>query len=210
MGGHQEYYASSALFFSTTGLFLICFESRLLQLEFKEMENEYYGNIGTFVDLVSQVSSESGLKLKIALVATKSENSDQCPESLANLLEITRDHLTSASSQVFFLNEVITTSSKEVTRNILERVYNRVAIMCSDPKLKTTPDEIRPMSWHKFLGVVSQEPQRSLEEAKYIWQNEKMEAADAENISPEEIDTLKKFLLLSKAVRENSQRKSLP
>ena len=65
--------------------------------------------------------------------------------------------------------------------------------MCSDPKLKTTPDEIRPMSWHKFLGVASQEPQRSLEEANDIWQNEKVEAADAENISPEEIGTLKKF-----------------
>ena len=31
MGGHQEYYACSSLFFSTSGLFLICFGSLLLQ-----------------------------------------------------------------------------------------------------------------------------------------------------------------------------------
>ena len=32
MGGHQEYYACSSLFFSTSGLFLICFNSLLLKV----------------------------------------------------------------------------------------------------------------------------------------------------------------------------------
>ena len=60
LGGHQEYYACSSLFFSTSGLFLICFHSELL-LHIKDSVDDYYGSVGTFVDLVSQTSAKSGL-----------------------------------------------------------------------------------------------------------------------------------------------------
>ena len=50
------------------GLFLICFDSLLLQ-KIQDHGNDYYGSVGTFVDLVSQTPSMSGMKLKIALVA---------------------------------------------------------------------------------------------------------------------------------------------
>ena len=54
--------------------------------------DEYYGQIGTFVDLVSQTSAKSGMKLKIALVATKDDKSDESSKSQAKLLEITKNH----------------------------------------------------------------------------------------------------------------------
>ena len=85
------------------------------------------------------------------------------------------------------------TSSEQATRDILEYLYNRVATMCSDPLMKVTPEEMRPMSWHKFLGVASQAPQRSLKEAKGLWQGEKMEVVDAKNISPEKLLLWKSF-----------------
>ena len=62
--------------------------------------------------------------------------------------------------------------------------------MCSDPLMKVTPEEMRPMSWHK---VASQALQRLLKEAKGIRQGEKMEVVDAKNISPEKLLLWKSF-----------------
>ena len=121
--------------------------------------DEYYGQIGTFMDLVSQTSAKSGMKLKIALVATKDDNSEESLESQAKLLEITKNHLkkllNELSSKVFLLNEVIMTSSKEVTRKIVENLHKKVALVCSDGKLRSAHEEIRPFSWHKFLNTIN-------------------------------------------------------
>ena len=76
------------------------------------------------MDLVSQTSSKSGMKLKIALVATQreslNEESFDLPASCEKLLEVTRNHLASLSSDLFFLNEVMMTSSKNATKDALE------------------------------------------------------------------------------------------
>ena len=72
---------------------------------------------------------------------------------------------------------------------MMDNLYKKVAMMCSDPMLRVTPNEIRPMSWHKFLGTASQMPKRSLEEAKDLWQKEKTEVVEAKNITSEEIST---------------------
>ena len=195
MGGHQEYYACSSLFFSTSGLFLICFDSLLLQ----KMENngdDYYGAVGTFVDLVSQTSSISGMKLKIALVATKTEVSKQTQnlkESCMKLLEITKGHLASFSPELFLLNEVITTSCQEVTSEILENLCIKIATLCSDAKLKGGSEEMRPFLWHRFLDAASQDLYLSVDRAKYLWEKEKDEVGEAKNISPEESKSLLTF-----------------
>ena len=163
----------------------------------EELHREYFGNIGTFVELVSQASSKAGIKLKIALVATKCENETaRCgslDESCAKVIEMTKDHLTSLMSRLYLVNEVIRTSCQEVTRGALEGLHNRVAILCLDGKLRVTPEEMRPLSWHKFLGVVSQKTHMSLEEADDLWEDEKHEVGEATNISPEALDLLKGF-----------------
>ena len=195
MGGHQEYYACSSLFFSTSGLFLICFDSWLLQ-KIEDKGNNYYGTVGTFVDLVSQTSSISGMKLKIALVATKTEASklpQNLKESCKKLLEITKDHLGSLSPELFLVNEVITTSSQEVTPDILENLRTKIATLCSDRKLKGGFEEMRPFSWHKFLDAASQDLYLSVDKAKYLWEKEKDEVGEAKNISPEESRSLLTF-----------------
>ena len=76
--------------------------------------------------------------------------------SCERLLEVTRNHLASLSSDLFFLNEVLMTSSKNATKDALEDLHSKVAAMCCDSQLKVTSDELRPMSWHKFLATVSQ------------------------------------------------------
>ena len=192
MGGHQEYYACSSLFFSTSGLFLICFDSLLLQ-KIDDLDDEYYGAVGTFVNLVSQTSSRSGMKLKIALVATKNETTKQFQNheaSCIKLLEITKDHLTSLPSELFLVNEVFMTSAKKVTVEILENLRTKIATICSDVKLKGDTEEIRPFSWHKFLDAASQDPYMSLDYAEDLWEKEKAEVGEAKNLTPEESKSL--------------------
>ena len=180
------------------------------------MGDEYFSQIGTFVDLVSQTSSKSGMKLKIALVATKCDNSEESSESQAQLLEITKNHLKKLlkelSSKVFLLNEVIMTSSKEVTRKLMEDLHKKVALVCSDGQLRVAPEEFRPLSWHKFLNTISQFPQVTLEDAKLHWDEEKEEVGEAQNISLAESVTMGKFLnitnLMIKDEEENQTRVS--
>ena len=214
MGGHQEYYCCSSLFFSTSGLFLICFKSILLA-SIKDTDDDYYGNVGTFVDLVSQTSSKSGMKLKIALVATQSESLEEESSDLfascERLLEVTRNHLASLSSDLFFLNEVMMTSSKNATKDALEDLHSKVAAMCCDPQLKVTSEELRPMSWHKFLATVSQSAHMTLENAQDFWAKEKEEVGETTNITSDEVETLQKFQIFVKAmIEEAKSRKAKP
>ena len=148
------------------------------------------------MDLVSQTSSISGMKLKIALVATKTEDSklpQNLKESCKKLLEMTKDHLGSLSPELFLLNEVITTSSQEVTSEILENLRTKIATLCSDGKLKEGSEEMRPFSWHKFLDAASQDLYLSVDRAQYLWEKEKDEVGEAKNISREESTSLLTF-----------------
>ena len=91
--------------------------------------------------------------------------------------------MASLSSDLFFVNEVITTSSMNPTRETLEDLHSKVAAVCCDPQLKVTLDELRPMSWHKFLATASEyAAHMSLEKAKEFWTKEKMEAGETTNI----------------------------
>ena len=65
MGGHQEYYACSSLFFSTSGVFLVCFDSLLLNTIWLRL-------LWSSWDFL-QVQ----MKMKIVLVATKQENIEE-------------------------------------------------------------------------------------------------------------------------------------
>ena len=81
------------------------------------------------MDLVSQTSFKSGMKLKIALVAMQCDSPEESSESHAKLLEITRNHLKVLSSKVFLVNEEFTTSAKKVTKDILETLHKKVALL---------------------------------------------------------------------------------
>ena len=154
------------------------------------------------------------MKLKIALVATQCESTEASGDlssSCERLLEVTRNHLASLSADLFFVNEVLMTSSKSPTRDFLEDLHNKVAAVCCDPQLKVTADELRPMSWHKFLATVSRSAHMSLENARDFWAKEKQEVGETENIKPNEVETLKSFQNFTRAmIEENKSRKAKP
>ena len=63
---------------STSGVFLICFDSELLL--FKDVDDKFYGLIGCYLDLINDVSLGSQVKPKIMLVLTKSDLEDVTDE----------------------------------------------------------------------------------------------------------------------------------
>ena len=153
------------------------------------------------------------MKLKIALVATQCESpeaSGDLSSSCERLLEVTRNHLASLSADLFFVNEVMMTSSKSPTRDFLEDLHNKVAAVCCDPQLKVTADELRPMSWHKFLATVSRSAHMSLENARDFWAKEKQEVGETENIKPNEVETLKSLQNFTRAMIEEKNSHILP
>ena len=50
LGGHQEYYSCSSLFISSSGVFLVAFDSQILNSE--DIDKHYLTSVGTYIDLI--------------------------------------------------------------------------------------------------------------------------------------------------------------
>ena len=111
MGGHQEYYSCSSLFISSSGVFLIAFDSIILNSG--KIGNYYYSSIGTYVDLIWQTTTKEKIQPKIALVATKAEVSKPLEENFRGVFDFAKIHVASILSEngILLLNEVLKTSS---------------------------------------------------------------------------------------------------
>ena len=129
--------------------------------------NHYYSSIGTYIDLVWQTTTREKIQPKIALVATKVDLSKPSEENFATVLEFAQDHVGQILSEnkVYILSEVLRTSSAEVTEEALRSFHRKVASLCSHPSLRMKPNEIRPLSWQKFLGVLQENPAINLHAA---------------------------------------------
>ena len=207
MGGHQEYYSSSSLFISSSGVFLIAFDSVILISG--DIMNSYYSSIGTYVELVWQTTTRENIRPKIALAATKVELSKPSEENFTAVLEFAKVHIASITSEnnIFLLNEVLRTSSAQVTKEALRSFHRKVATMNSHPSLRIKPNERRPLSWHKFLGVLQQNPAITLEEAKQRWVAVKNEVGKTSNVSREDLEGLEKLkFFLESAAQIQNQR----
>lgn len=181
------------------GLFLICFDSLLLQ-KIQDHGNDYYGSVGTFVDLVSQTPSMSGMQtVLVTMKCETSKESTNLEQSCLKLLEITKDHLTSHSSELFLVNEMITTPSNQAASEISENLRTKIATLCSDGKLKQDLEEIRTFSWKKFIDAASQEAFMSVEQKRQR-QRGKGGVGEAKNVSPEELKSSESFQTIANAM----------
>ena len=212
MGGHQEYYACSSLFISTSGVFLICFDSHLLEKAKEgakekegvkakdQVDDFYYGSVGTYIDLISNTTEKARLRPKIALVATKTELSST-GKDYNEILDRTKRHLSSVAkgNKVFLVNEVLKTSSAKVSREDLTDFHLRLATLCSDKELKEEYEEVRPASWQTLLTYLQEHSSLSFDEVVEKWQSmKKSEVLPNEdklsiNISQEDLELLTKF-----------------
>ena len=181
------------MFISSSGVFLIAFDSNILNSG--KIRNHYYSSIGTYVDLIWQTTTKEKIQPKIALVATKVEVSRPLEENFTNVLDFAKFHVGSILSEngILLLDEVLKTSSAEVTEEALRGFHRKVATLCFHTSLRVKPNELRPLSWHKFLGVLQRVPAISLQNARQQWLTIKDEVGQTKNISGEDLEGLEKL-----------------
>ena len=117
-----EYYTSSSLFMSSSGVFLILTDSTELINRDELKEDDYYSWIGSYVDLIANTASKAKVQPKIQLVPSKvqPENRPQITKACETILEITKEHLEAADADIpfFLVDEVMEISSKHVTQEL--------------------------------------------------------------------------------------------
>ena len=144
------------MFISSSGVFLIAFDSIILNCG--KIRNYYYSSIGTYVDLIWQTTTKEKIQPKIALVATKVEISRPLEENFTSVLDFTKDHVASILSEtgILLLDEVLKTSSAEVTEEALRSFHRKVATLCFHSSLRMKPNELSlfrgTSSWGFFRG----------------------------------------------------------
>ena len=116
----------------------------------QEIEEHYYREVGTFVDLVGQREISCA---KIILIATKVDGL-QPPENkwFQSILQRTKDHISylqmpcgSQAPVIFLFDEVLTTSAKDVTKKWLRHLHMVVTAMVT--RVRPLPKVAIPQSW---------------------------------------------------------------
>ena len=198
MGGHKEYYVCSTLFVASSGVFLVCTDSSSLA-DKRQVENEYYSRVGTYLDLITQATAMAGIKPKIVLVATKADDSAEVKEECyENLLDLVKGHMASRETDCFLVNQVLRTSSKNVTKLSIEEFYGQISSLCSDVFL--TPESCAPLSWYQLLEEMQKYPWVTLDQVKEMVKEIERKNAGVENISPAELQNLEIFKTLLTAL----------
>ena len=190
---YQEYYSCSSLFISSSGVFLVAFDSLILNSG--DIDNHYISSVGTYIELIWQTTAKASIRPKIALVATKIELSKPTEESFTKFLQLTKDHVASIhwENSVLLLDEILKTSSAEVTEEALRTFHRKVSTLCFHSALRLRPQESRPLSWQKFLDILQQTPSMSIESAGVEWLKTKNELGQTTNVSNEDLEGLQKL-----------------
>ena len=129
----------------------------------QEVEDHYYREVGTFIDLVCQRQIQMSCA-KIILVATKADGELSLPlqpDVLASIIEKARNHLSYLYSLrlepvVFLFHEVLVTSSKIASRDQLYSLHTVIEAMVRGVKpLDKIPI---PKCWFTWLQKLRENP----------------------------------------------------
>ena len=122
MGGLQEYFASSYLFIYS-GVFLICLDCSTIE-KHRNLEEFYHRSVGIYLHPICLMTAKAITRPKIVLVATKKEFLPNKFDTFGKVLELAKKHISSIFSddhKVFLVDEVLETSSAEVTEDYIAR-----------------------------------------------------------------------------------------
>ena len=160
------------------------------------------------MDLIWQTTTKEKIQPKIALVATKVEKSRPLEENFAHVLDLAKFHVGSVLSEngILLLDEVLKTSSAEVTEDVLRNFHRIVATLCFHTSLRMKPNELRPLSWHKFLEFLQKLPAVSLQDARQQWLTIKNEVGQTKDISEEDLQGMEKLkVFLEQIVQKENE-----
>ena len=199
-----EYYTSSSLFMSSSGVFLIMTDSeKLLGCKDKELEDtSYYSWVGSYVDLISTTAERAKLQPKIQLVVTKAGQGmeDQIREACAKILEITKKHLESVDvdTTFFFVNNVLVTSAEHVTG--MEMLKVTLSTLCSHKDLNETRAGSTPMDWYSTIDQVKDLVVVDVSEVSRIQEEVQRKTEGASDVSMKDIEELTKLKAVTEEV----------
>ena len=176
---------------SSTGLFLVCFESTNLKAALAR--NEYYSRVGTYLDLVNQTAAVAGIKPKIMLVATKVEDPEECQESLDKVLSMAKAQLTSVSSESFLVDSILQTSSKVASKDTFLDMYGKIYALCTAEEVRSRPKETIPTFWYRLLAALKEMPHTTVDQVIEMLEKIKAEETGPATIPKELLDSLEKL-----------------
>ena len=192
IGGHQEYYYCTSLFLANSGTFLVCVDVQKVQE--KQVESQYYGSIGGYLD---QGTQGVGIKPKIVLVATKVEETADAKRLANRLLGLAKTNLKSLKADVFVVNEVWMTSSKNADRATLEDIFAKLSTLSSEGALSSLGPITTPFTWWTLLTLLRSLYVHNgfvtLEEVAKKYREIQKENGGATNLTEEEISSLSKL-----------------
>ena len=196
----SEYYTSSALFMSSSGVFLITTDgNELIQREEEELteDKRYYSWVGSYVDLIANTAAKAKIQPKIQLVATKAEpeTTEQIRRAGAKLLEMTKKHLEAVDGDIsfFLVDEVHVTSSKKVTRELMEHLSLTLSTLSTNEQLNEKEEERTPTEWFATSKEMKKKTVMNMSQVAEIQKKMREKAGGDGNVDPKDVDSLKKF-----------------
>ena len=163
----------------------------------QEVEDRYYHEVGTFIDLVCQREMSCA---KIILVATKADGEQpQLPSDvLASILQRTKDQISYIFGQdsepvVHLFDQILITSSKDASsangQALLRHLHKVIAAMVI--KVNPMSKGSIPQCWIKWLQKIRENPSVLLADLKDLQDND-----GPINIPEDDVRILKELQIL--------------
>ena len=185
---------------SSSGVFLITTDgSQIIERKEGELteDKSYYSWVGSYVDLIANTAAKAKIQPKIQLVATKAEpeTTEQIRRAGAKILEITKKHLEAVDGDIsfFLVDEVYITSSKNVTRELMERLSLTLSTLSTDEQLNEKEEERTPTEWFTTTKEMKKKTVMRVSEVPEIQKKMREKTGGGGNVEPKDVDSLKKF-----------------
>ena len=200
--GHSEYVSCSTLFMTETGIFLICFDiQKFLEVS---AEDRYFPSIGTYLELVTDCCPAP----IFLLVATKMDlcQSPELESKLSEIMDAAKQHLQSVSKRssrlknVFLFDEVIRTSSAQITKASLEGLSCKFVAICLHKELLDIKLETIPRVWRRMIEKAKSHLKVSINDLVQEYRTMDMQSDNAK--LTEDVIALKGWEAVVKKIRE--------
>ena len=201
----SEYYTSSALFMSSSGVFLITTDGIEIIKEEEVKDNDYYSWVGSYVDLIANTAAKENIQPKIQLVATKAEpqTTEQIRRAGAKILEMTKKQLKAIDEGIsfFLVDEMMITSSKFVTQELMEHLSLTLSTLSTNEQLNEKQEERTPTEWFSVTTEMQQQVVVSVSEVAEIQKKVREKTGGGGNVDPKDVETLKKLKSVAQQLR---------
>ena len=165
-----------------TGTFLVSIDVP----EDLESEGSYHRLIGNYIDMIDRVTSATGIKPKVALATTATENLNK-PRCFDNLLKTTKAHL-----EYLEVDHVLENSVLSICPGGTESLQ-KIKKLSLDTNIVTKLFRCRPHLWEKFLEEMKRRPFVTIDGAKTMLNWVEEDLKDAAKGSKTEIVNLAKM-----------------